>query len=345
MSLLDRVFGSGKAPAASVADVDTASAAQDSLAATLGERRRSRQAFEEVIEKFRGMGRTIHTEVRVVTDRVFLLGLDEMYRTAMKFHERRELLACARAVAKEIAAPPYEGPVEGYYSEDAELTEYFRLMRALQNVRAPASVASSKPQLARLVEVTSSPLFGKAKFRRFILPQGLDPLGTALDSVRPWSVPALVEGAYAIVVESDDFSLVGLACFAKDAVVITALRETMVLYALVMTGSGQAAPKPEYVWRVDPRIVERARKFVGTFNALFDEVLPDPVEESAADYFEAFMENRIAGRCVRIGKSPDGDSHYHWAIRRGGDGELAVEEFWASEIWTTQRYREERRGL
>src|SRR6266550_2354512 len=67
------------------------------------------------------------TEERVVDDRTFLLGLDELYRTGIKPHERTELLVAAREVASALGIPPAaaDAPVEGYYGEDDQLREYF----------------------------------------------------------------------------------------------------------------------------------------------------------------------------------------------------------------------------
>ena len=61
-----------------------------------------------------------------VDNRTFLLGLDELYRAAMKRHERGELLECAREVCMELNLPPANVPVEGYYSENKDLAEQFR---------------------------------------------------------------------------------------------------------------------------------------------------------------------------------------------------------------------------
>jgi hypothetical protein len=52
----------------------------------------------------------------------------------MKCHERNELLHCARETATALSLPPANVPIEGYYTEDAMLTEYFRLVRSLQTV-------------------------------------------------------------------------------------------------------------------------------------------------------------------------------------------------------------------
>ena len=78
---------------------------------------------------------------RVVNNRVFLLGLDELYRTAIQEHEHDELLSCALHVTSALNIQPADVPVEGYYAEDEELTSYFRMMKALQKV--PLSRASN----------------------------------------------------------------------------------------------------------------------------------------------------------------------------------------------------------
>lgn len=52
-------------------------------------------------------------ERRIVDNRTFLLGLDKLYRDAMKRHERGELLHCARRVAVALQVAPAAGPVAG----------------------------------------------------------------------------------------------------------------------------------------------------------------------------------------------------------------------------------------
>jgi hypothetical protein len=51
-------------------------------------------------------------DVRIVDNRVFLLGLDELYREAMKRHERDELLGCARETGSALAIPPADVPTD-----------------------------------------------------------------------------------------------------------------------------------------------------------------------------------------------------------------------------------------
>jgi hypothetical protein len=277
-------------------------------------------------------------ECKVVDNRVFLLGLDKLYRDVMRQHEHGELLTCARRVAKVLRVSPAIAPVEGYYAEEEALTEYFLLMRALQSVRKEArSSVESTPEFRRLVAVASSPIFGVPE-QDGLLPIGRDPLSRALGESRPWTLGGLTAAARDIARATDDISLVGLAALAGDSVMLAATRESVVLYA-VKTMS--LAPRmPTYVWKVDDELAHRARRFVDTFNRLFGEELPPPEPAQAERYWHAHKSNNVVGRCVQLGYDDTRfpNPYYHWAIHRGPDGELVVDEFWKDEIWTTTRY-------
>lgn len=275
-----------------------------------------------------------------VDNQTFLLGLDELYREAMKRHEQAELLEYARKLCADLQVEPTERPVEGYYGEDEKLTEYFLRMRALQDqpgTRVPE--VRERAALERLREVTSSRLYGRKPMGDGLFPAGMDALSEALKStpMGEWSIPNLTSRAYAIAKGDDDFSLVALAALARDPLVLTALRESVVLYAAVFAG---AAPvEKDYVWVVDPEIAARAAKFVDTFNALFSESLPCPVADNARVYHDSARPWKIEGRCVRIGidDSTVPNRHYHWAIKYATYNPV-VEEFWKEEIWTSDRY-------
>lgn len=105
------------------------------------------------------------------------------------------------------------------------------------------------------------------------------------------------------------------------------------------------APKPaepldpeDDVWRVNDELARRAARFVATFNALFDDDLPEPVAENADVFFEAADEDAVIGRCICIGRTADPERFYHRGIRRGPDGRAGVEEFWDSQLWRTKQY-------
>lgn len=284
---------------------------------------------------------------RIVDNRVFLLGLDKLYRDAMKVHEAGELLACARRVAQALEVIPGTPPVEGYYAESPALTEYFRLMRALQGTHELSKAkVMSLPEFGRLLDVVSSPLFGRPVEEGKLLPTGLDPLSQALeDSFPDWSMASLVERSDVIARKLDDYSLVGLAARTRDAVVLTATRETVVLYARRMILSSPRMSR--YVWNVDKDLAEAAARFVKTFNTLFGERLPAPKKRHAKAYWYACKDNQVLGRCVWIGTDDAKQEpvHYHWAVYR--DGGLTAHEFWHPQVWTTERYRavlEDRQG-
>jgi hypothetical protein len=282
-------------------------------------------------------------EQRIVDNQTFLLGLDNLYREAIKPHERGELLQCARQVATMLQVAPADVPVEGYYAEDQQLTEYFCLMRALQDVDDERRTeVDSLPEFQRLCDVTSAPLYGKPKLNNKLLPAGMDALSQALDAtpVSEWNVQHLTEIAYRIAKETDDYSLVGLAAHIKNATVLSALRESVALYAMV-AAAGIPASQPKYIWMVDKELAEQARRFIHTFNKLFGDKLPQPEPAQVEIYWWACEFNQISGRCVRIGYN-DAVSptlQYHWAICLKEDGAFHVQEFWHSEVWTTERYR------
>ena len=284
------------------------------------------------------------TERRIVDNRVFLLGLDELYREAMKQHERQELLPCAKKVARVLSVSPENIPIEGYYTEDEQLTEYFRLVRSLQKVpKGRETELRSVDAFQRLKQVTESPIFGLPYEGDYLLPVGEDALSVALKATFPdWNIENLTSTACQCALDSGDFSLVALAALSRDPVLLTALRESVVLYAMAVLGavmSGEA----EYVWDVDDIIETRAKQFVATFNELFTELLPEPVPDNAESFWIACDKWKILGRCVRIGFDDNVRplKHYHWAIDRDTEYELSVTEFWDTVIWTTERYRKE----
>jgi len=140
----------------------------------------------------------MNTERRVVNNRVFLLGLDELYRESMKGHERDELLHFARETANALSIVPANVPIEGYYSEDKQLTMYFRLMRALQQVpKARESELANVGGFWRLKQVTESPIFGLPCHGRFLLSAGEDALSVVLKHTFPeWTVDNLTRKAH-----------------------------------------------------------------------------------------------------------------------------------------------------
>jgi hypothetical protein len=114
----------------------------------------------------------------------------------------------------------------------------------------------------------------------------------------------------------------------------------------MVLGVASHPPRLEYVWRVDEELAEHAGRFIDEFNRLFGEELPPADREQAERYWHAYDGNEIVGRCVRLGYDDTvvPIRHYHWAICRVGVGDIAVQEFWNPEVWTTTRYRSALRG-
>lgn len=305
----------------------------------------------------------------VVDDRVFLLGLDKHYRDAMKLFESAVLLPCAQAVAGRLDVPPKDVPIEGYYVESPELTAYFRLMRGLQDVTEERGrPAESMAELRQILEIAASRLYGDASYlrndERYLLPAGRDPLSRALlafqDMPEKWNVATLAGEASKQALERDDFSLVGLAARARDAVVLTALRESVVLYAEKEMLLGGMDEEPEYVWQVDEALANAANRFIELFNRLVGSVnaglwekhgmsrrfewdafqpIPSAEAKHASHFYSRAEDNEIGGRCVHLATRIDTEEMYHWAVRGNPVAGWQVHEFWSAEMWTTERYR------
>jgi hypothetical protein len=191
-----------------------------------------------------------------------------------------------------------------------------------------------------LDQVCSSRLYGFRTEPQGILHVGRDSLSEALEDQAPgsWEVNGLTQAAAAIAVAEDDYSLVGLAARIKDAVCITATRESVVLYAIVSLGFGE---EPPCEWAVSPEMQEFASRFVAEFRRLFHAELPSIKAESAQSYYSAYEKNLIWGRCIRIGFDPatTRPMNYYWKIDFTEDGTACASDLWSNELWTTERYR------
>jgi hypothetical protein len=284
-------------------------------------------------------------EYRVVHDRDLVLALDWLYRDRMIDLERTRLLDCARSVARALGIAEAPVPVEGYYAELPELTEYFRLMRALQDLgQSYESRVRGLAEFEFLRALATSGLYGPTE-PGYLLPRGRDPLWHALDRTVPdeWRVSHLVTLAHSLALAAEDFSLVALAARAGDPVALTAVRESVVLYA--GTPLSREPVRIEYQWRVDDQLARIANRFIDTLNEFVLDPLPQARAENAERFFTASRARRVGGRCVMIGIDIRGPSprYYHWAITGESDSNLRVDEFWAQDVWTTTRYRDERR--
>lgn len=288
---------------------------------------------------------------RIVDNRVFLFGLDYLYRQAIKPHERDELLTCARNVTAALRVAPADVPIEGYYADDRQLTEYFRLMRGLaQEQISRSSEAEQLADFRRLQAVKSSPIYGgeRDEDSESLLPARVDPLKKALlQENHFWSVEGVTHAAHSLAANSEDFSLAGLAALAKDPVVLCAMAESVVLYEdyrdveAFYTGRTTEPPEYDYIWSVDDELSRGAKRFVETFNSLFNEQVSLPTEALARDIWLAAKENRAVGRCVNLGYYDGGEptQYYHWAIF-GNDNAIAeVQEFWSPRVWTSSDYK------
>lgn len=282
--------------------------------------------------------------VKLVDNRVFLLGLDYLYREQMKIFEQEILLPAVSELIHTLKTPVLELPIEGYYYETEKLTEYFLKVRSLQkNTREHADLVKTTAAYQLLSTIFSSSIYGFKQAQGFF-PQSLDSLYFALTStpVSTWSISSLVAAAQTISLANHDISLVGLAASIGDSVVLTALRESVALYAAVAAGCalGKEPPIVQYVWQVDEQLQDRANQFIEIFNLLTNSQLPLAQAHQAKIFYTAYEQNNIFQRCIYLGfndsKLPM--EYYHWAIGYE-NGQPISKDFWSKEVWTTEKYQ------
>lgn len=273
-----------------------------------------------------------------VDDRLFVIGLAELYRQAMQDHEETTLLPLAEAACKALALAPATGPVEGYYGESVALARYFRLVRALQQAEMPTAVPeAARDALTRLHKVHSSPAMGRVEASDRVLPRTASPFGEALRTLADWSVDALSRQARQLV-EAGDAGLLAVAASTGDPVALCVARETAALAADVELAE-EDATEPDFVWAVSEPVAAVAGRFVAALARSTGIRLPEPVSASAHLFGQAAAAADLDGRCILVGEqSGNPYPFYHWYIARSGDRDT-VRDFWSNQVWTTESLR------
>lgn len=268
----------------------------------------------------------------IVDDRAFVVGLSELFRQEMKRYEVANLLPLAEDACKALDLSPALVPVEGYYTESAELERFFRLIRALQNTEIhEVSPGSTDDAILRLREVLTSPAMGRIEHNDQLIARTTSPLGEALRILSNWSIDGLCQQAQKLV-RKDDSGLVAVAAAAGDPVGLCAARESMALVADVELAEMQL---PEFAWGVSEHVVEVASRFISALAETTRIMLPKPVATSSDLYGQAAIDAELIGRCILIGERFGNPfPYYHWYIESQG-GKPIVKDFWSSTVWTT----------
>lgn len=287
----------------------------------------------------------------VVDNRTLLLGIDAMYRDYMQRFETKFLLPQVEAIVARLNVSEANVPIEGYYSKSSELTRYFKLMRALQEVQQDSlPLVENLPEFQKILEITTSPIYGTPVQEGKLLPKGRDPLAQALIDTfdGKWQAHKIMRRAYEIALDTNDISLVGLAVQLRDSILITALAESTVLYREdVLAGIFNY----KYIWKVEDKFANSTNRFIEEFNKLLPKDLGlgngiPKAEPQHADWFYGWStRNNILGRCANLGYNQSSPrQYYHWAITKQHD-ELALDEFWDAKLWTTDNYRSKQKQL
>jgi hypothetical protein len=262
----------------------------------------------------------------------------------MKKYETKYLLPLVIELFKKLAITQKEYPIEGYYYESEELKNYFNYIKTFQQV----SIKYKKDiqnmlGYKKLTELYCSGLYGKYEYKNNILPQIKDPIYYALESlsVENWNVKNIINEAFTIINDIGNTTIIGLGIALKNPVIVTALRESVVLYPdFYCTGVPDFTIKyiNKYIWNVSKEIENLANTIIETFNGICKYKIPKAIEKNAKIYFEEFSSNPINLRCVRIGYDDFSGKNYHWAIKNQKylTSNYKFIEFWDKNLWTTE---------
>ncbi|NRF70235.1 hypothetical protein HLB44_24820 [Aquincola sp. S2] len=272
-----------------------------------------------------------------VDDRLFTLGLTELFRGEMKHHETEKLLPLAISACRELAIDPSNAPIEGYYDETPELRDFFRRVRALQDTQANVSLTPAAAQaLERLSATLNSPALGRVMDDGHLLARNSHALGEALRMSLRWEIDELVLKARSLVRE-DDRDLVAVAATTGDALCLLVARESLALSSDLEWA--EQDDESDYRWAVSEAVAAVAMRFVDALRHSTGIALPSPERSSAPCFGRAGREVDLAGRCILLGqRGGAGDVYYHWYVDVAGPAPV-VRDFWSASVWTTEAVR------
>jgi hypothetical protein len=268
----------------------------------------------------------------VIDDCRFVIALTEFFRDRFRIYETDTLLPLARDVAKRLGIRPLDVPVEGYYAETEELSEYFRLVRGFQQEKIERC---SVPQsLRELRAVFLSGFMGRvcSEDNQSLLPRLSNALNAALERVSRWNVVTVTRSSKESVLREDE-DLIAVAAATGHPVPLCNARETMVLATALI--SEQEDDYPKTIWRVSSQVESLGAAFVRKLAAVTDIRLPEPQAAFASVYASRLQSLSLDGRCVCLGFQYSTErGFYHWYIDESTE-QSSVIDFWSTSIWTT----------
>lgn len=272
----------------------------------------------------------------IVDNRLFVIGLCELYRQKMKEYEAAVLLPLAASACEKLNIQAADCEIEGYYSENDELIRFFKLIRSLQNTESLDVLPAVELEEIRLLrKALNSPAMGRRIESSKILPRTSSPFGQAMSDLSEWSIDGLSHMAKQMVTDTDS-GLIAVASATGDPVAIGVARESQALMADLEMAEVDI---PTYNWDVSSDVRLIAEKFISSLAETTGILLPVPDAVSAEIYGQAAAEAEISGRCTLLGEqSGNPFPYYHWYID-SLDNRLVVKDFWSSHVWTTDALR------
>lgn len=264
--------------------------------------------------------------------------IDNEIRPAMMDYETKQLLPVAQNVIGDLETQEY--PVEGYYYKTPELTEYFTIIRNIQeNKKIYKEINTKTDEFQRLYDFTDRTLWGAVSSDRTKspLPRRYDILGLTLKSFedpikgpfvkRPWTIDKIMDRIKDFA--TGTINLVELAYKIGSLECLVAGAETNILYREITHITGSSGTNPEIIWNVDPEIEEFGKKLLDEYNNLIGTNIKSPTPNTYWN-FNRYPE---LPRVVALGYVDFTGEYYHWKL----DSLRNVTDFYSGELHTTEQ--------
>ena len=274
--------------------------------------------------------------------------IDNKLRETMMEFEQKKLLPKARKLLKDSGIDELIElelfPIEGYYYKTKKLSNYFNIIRNLQEYEPIFDRIENTKELKELQIITGNKLFGSIKSERYDnspLPRMKDIMTLCMEDKKlfpeykhhPWNIKKIMNNLLAFYTGNPN--IVELATLINKPECLVAGCETDILYREDVMISGCASPflLPEIVWNVDKEVQNMGINIINRLNELTNNNIPTPTEYNNGYYDNLAETPRIA----RLGYQKNTEEHYYWILERNRD----VRDLYTKDIITTESYKNE----
>lgn len=291
--------------------------------------------------------------IKLITDVEYFWMLDNQIRVKMQkfetdicYPKAKTLLTNSNINIEELK----KYPIEGYYTNSPELSQYFTILRNLQHNEEVYKKVIQCAELEFLQRVCHRDLFGiidpKNRNKDAPLQRRYDLVTLAmedpqlfdLNSPRPWTISSIMTGCN--IWYANRTNLVELAVLIGKPELVCAGAETNSAYRMIAAVSGACgiAPIIEYKWKVSPDVELLGSKIVEEYNNLLEGfyiITPSIYNCNGLNSIPVLPRVSVMGYILET------NQYYHWILDWNG----TLTDVYSQTIITTNSFINKTTGL